>query len=289
MSQGTDAPHPFNQPSADIILRSCDAVDFRVHSLILAQASPFFAGMFELPQPPDNPNVDGSTGKALPVIDLPEEQPIIDLLLRLLYPLPKPTVGTKGVLTAVMKAALKYEMAWPVAYISEKLLATTPHDALQVWAAACAFDLEDVARQAAEVLRTAFANREESPASLVLPEAVSDIDGLGDMPGVSAADYFRLKWFVRAPAHQQPSTLLRPPIREATTVQDPSPPRVFHTDIPFTDIFCYSSRRESPAQPPFLAHQSVLALHSPVLSGRIASARASVPSDGLESDLLHLE
>ncbi|EIW58580.1 uncharacterized protein TRAVEDRAFT_20544 [Trametes versicolor FP-101664 SS1] len=142
MSQGTDAPYPFNQPSAYIILRSSDAVDFRVHSLILTQASPFFAGMFELPQPPDDSN---------------------------------------------------------------------------------------------------------------------------------------------------PSTLLRPPIREATAAQDASPPQVFRTDIPFTDISCYSSHRESPAQAPFLAHQSVLALHSPVLSGRIASARASVPSDGPGSGPLNLE
>ncbi|KAI9064030.1 hypothetical protein FKP32DRAFT_1531144, partial [Trametes sanguinea] len=42
---------PFDQPSADIVIRSSDSVDFHVHTQILAQASPFFATMLSLPQP----------------------------------------------------------------------------------------------------------------------------------------------------------------------------------------------------------------------------------------------
>ena len=42
----TDAQSPFNQPSADITIRTSDHVDFHVHSQILSQASPVFATMF---------------------------------------------------------------------------------------------------------------------------------------------------------------------------------------------------------------------------------------------------
>ena len=60
--------HPFNKPTADVILRSSDDVDFRVHKVILAEASPVFEGMFSIPQPPaetppmapsDTPPVNG--------------------------------------------------------------------------------------------------------------------------------------------------------------------------------------------------------------------------------------
>ncbi|EMD39269.1 hypothetical protein CERSUDRAFT_122690 [Gelatoporia subvermispora B] len=52
----TDPPpkfaHPFTKSSADVIIRSSDGVDFRVHRIVLAEASPVFEGMFSLPQGP---------------------------------------------------------------------------------------------------------------------------------------------------------------------------------------------------------------------------------------------
>ncbi len=41
---------PLHFPDGDVILRSSDGVDFRVHTLILSLASPFFRDMFSLPQ-----------------------------------------------------------------------------------------------------------------------------------------------------------------------------------------------------------------------------------------------
>ncbi|KAJ7781958.1 hypothetical protein DFH07DRAFT_1017868 [Mycena maculata] len=46
-----DTPSPFDDPSTDIIIRSCEGVDFHIHKVLLALASPFFKGMFEIPQP----------------------------------------------------------------------------------------------------------------------------------------------------------------------------------------------------------------------------------------------
>ena len=50
-----DASSPFDRPDADVILRSCDHVDFRFHKSLLSLASPFFCNMFALPQPPSLP------------------------------------------------------------------------------------------------------------------------------------------------------------------------------------------------------------------------------------------
>ncbi|KAM6493131.1 hypothetical protein JOM56_011265 [Amanita muscaria] len=47
----TVAPPPFDDRSADLILRCSDNVDFHVHRSILQLSSPVFASMFSLPQP----------------------------------------------------------------------------------------------------------------------------------------------------------------------------------------------------------------------------------------------
>lgn len=55
-----DAPHPFNDPDgdADIIIRSVDGIDFRVHKLFLSKASHAFRDMFTTPLP--QPSTPGS-------------------------------------------------------------------------------------------------------------------------------------------------------------------------------------------------------------------------------------
>ncbi|KAJ7759154.1 hypothetical protein B0H16DRAFT_1313498 [Mycena metata] len=78
----TEAPPPFDDPSADIIVRSAEGVDFHMHKLLLSLASPFFKEMFELPQPPiDGGEVEGSprlevdnTRDGIPVILMYDDQ-----------------------------------------------------------------------------------------------------------------------------------------------------------------------------------------------------------------------
>ncbi|KAJ7879991.1 hypothetical protein B0H14DRAFT_2708156 [Mycena olivaceomarginata] len=47
----TNASPPFDDPKADIIIRSSENVDFRMYKFLLALASPFFKEMFEVAQP----------------------------------------------------------------------------------------------------------------------------------------------------------------------------------------------------------------------------------------------
>ena len=74
-------PEPFNVPDANLILRSFDSVDFRVHKPVLSMASPFFEDLLSLPQPSDSESVDG-----LPVVRLPEDSELLNSLVSMLYP-----------------------------------------------------------------------------------------------------------------------------------------------------------------------------------------------------------
>ncbi|KDQ56627.1 hypothetical protein JAAARDRAFT_101434, partial [Jaapia argillacea MUCL 33604] len=116
------ASSPFDDSDADIILRSSDNVDFRVHKLILKLHSAFFKTMFGLPQPPPVSQVltlDRSTSRAipsdhkdgLPLLRVTETSSCLHKLLRFCYShLDEPELQTLEDIRIVLDAALKYEM-----------------------------------------------------------------------------------------------------------------------------------------------------------------------------------
>jgi hypothetical protein len=75
-------PETFDVSDTNIIIRSSDLVDFRVHKPVLAMASPFFKELLSLPQPPDGETVDG-----LPVVQLSEDSELLNNLISMLYPI----------------------------------------------------------------------------------------------------------------------------------------------------------------------------------------------------------
>ncbi len=82
INQITPPPPTFDIPDANIIIRSSDLVDFRVHKSVLAMTSPFFKDLLSLPQPSDSESVDG-----LPVVQLPEDSELLNSLVSILYPI----------------------------------------------------------------------------------------------------------------------------------------------------------------------------------------------------------
>ena len=74
---------PLDVPDANLIIRSSDNINFRVHKPLLAMVSPFFRDLLSLPQPSDGEIVDG-----LSVIQLPETSELLNSLLSILYPVP---------------------------------------------------------------------------------------------------------------------------------------------------------------------------------------------------------
>jgi hypothetical protein len=115
-------PLRLNVPDADIIVRSSDQVNFRVHKSLLAMSSPFFEDLLSLPQPPDDEIVDG-----LPVVQLSEDASLLNCLVSLLYPIPPVRPSSYEKVFALLVACQKYDMVSIQSYIrSEIRLGTFP-------------------------------------------------------------------------------------------------------------------------------------------------------------------
>jgi hypothetical protein len=83
INSATSPLKAFDIPDANLIIRSSDFVDFRVHKSVLALTSPFFKDLLSLPQPSDSEIVDG-----IPVVQLPESSELLNSLVSMLYPVP---------------------------------------------------------------------------------------------------------------------------------------------------------------------------------------------------------
>jgi hypothetical protein len=75
-------PETFDVSDTNLIIRSSDLIDFRVHQSILATVSPIFKDLLSLPQPSDGEIVDG-----LPVVRLSENSELLNSLFSILYPI----------------------------------------------------------------------------------------------------------------------------------------------------------------------------------------------------------
>lgn len=73
----------FDVPDANLIIRSSDLVDFRVHKPVLAMVSSVFKDLFSLPQPSDSESDDD-----FPVVKLSEDSEILHSLVSIIYPVP---------------------------------------------------------------------------------------------------------------------------------------------------------------------------------------------------------
>lgn len=149
-------PPPFsNNPSADLILRASDGVDIQVVRAILSAASPIFSDMFIVAQPmvssasaehsTEKPPLDGE----LPVVDMTEDSATLELLLRFCYPVQSPTLRTISDILSVLEAARKYAVDVAEAGCADALCKFAITQPLQVYAIACLYMLEPVARFAA--------------------------------------------------------------------------------------------------------------------------------------------
>jgi hypothetical protein len=100
-------PDGLDMAKADIIIQSCDSINFRVHKLVLSMSSPFFGDMFSLPQPSesDQEHVDG-----LPVVRLSEDADVLKCLLTMLYPIPSVIPNSYNKTLMVLSASQKYDM-----------------------------------------------------------------------------------------------------------------------------------------------------------------------------------
>jgi len=135
----------FGAIDADVILRSADGRDFHVHKSMLSIASPVFRNMFTFPQPPS------SESSPIPVVDVSETGNVLDVFLRCLYPVSKPTVQDFGLLEGLVAAAEKYETDIVLDMVKSWLVLpeNLRSDPLRVYAIACTSSTFDEQAKAA--------------------------------------------------------------------------------------------------------------------------------------------
>ena len=136
----------FGTTDADIILRSASRQEFHTHKCVLSLASPVFRNMLTFPQPSSEP-------LSVPVVDVSETGKVLDVLLRCIYPVPKPIVEDFQLLKGLVAAAEKYEMD-VVLDMAKSWLAIPEilrRDPLYVYVVACASSvLHEQAKVAAQ-------------------------------------------------------------------------------------------------------------------------------------------
>lgn len=150
----TDFP---SLPGADLIIRSSDDADFPVHRAVIGLASPIFKDMFDIPQPL-HIAIDTGLPDGLPVVQVTEKQKTFRYLLLFYYSLVIDDTFEEWErleeAVEILEAALKYEMNALVRHTCSRLLqvaAATPEFTIRVFAIACRFKLEDMARRSAKL------------------------------------------------------------------------------------------------------------------------------------------
>ncbi|KZT21616.1 hypothetical protein NEOLEDRAFT_1139238 [Neolentinus lepideus HHB14362 ss-1] len=153
MSSPSLAPPPFDRESADLIFRTCDDVDFRVHKCILAIVSPLHNDAAEAESFVPNTDYKDRAGgaKNRTVIPVTEDSDVLDKLLRFVYPVVPPSLDTLDELKPVLEAALKYQMDRATDVLRKKLVSRKFLDSepLRVFAIACFHGFEEETRIAA--------------------------------------------------------------------------------------------------------------------------------------------
>lgn len=139
------AHSPFNSISdADLIIRSFDNVEFRILKSIVVQASPKFRKMLLLNQ------VEASKAhSAVQCIAVPEDHVVIDVILRICYPMPNPRLSSFDI-EKVLKAGKKYKMDVVVEFCRQGISDLTVTDPLKAYGLACRCGLIAEAATAAE-------------------------------------------------------------------------------------------------------------------------------------------
>src|SRR6266850_3465091 len=117
----TSLPEPLDVSDANLIIRSSDLVNFRVHKAVLAMASPFFKDLLSLPQPSDSESVDG-----LPVVQLTEDAELLHSLVSILYPVPSVIPDSCEKVLYLLAACQKYDMLKAQSHIRAEVDRSTP-------------------------------------------------------------------------------------------------------------------------------------------------------------------
>ncbi|OSD05470.1 hypothetical protein PYCCODRAFT_1240988 [Trametes coccinea BRFM310] len=258
-----DAPHPFNKPDTDLLLRSSDDVEFRVRSPILIEASPVFESMLSSALP----TTKAVAADSCRTLGLDEDSATIEALLRLCYPVVIDPAFWSGMdakkAEPVLRAAFKYEMELAGSRLVEHINSLAKETPLVVWAIACRLRLEETAAHAAWCSLSTCKLLSSSPPKFD-PE---------DLEGVSAGQYFRLRQYLRAEGKVDEGYRILDPTPEQE-LKSPSPgkqPQPAPIHIPSPDLICLSCDGTV-----FRVRKEPLCAASPVIQTLVMAAERSL-------------
>lgn len=145
-------PSPFDDPDADIIIRTFDNVEFATYKVLLSLASPGFKSAFRLPQPKNAEH--SSNFPDAHVINVAEDSETMERILRFCYPCPieDPILETLEVVVMMIEATRRFEMQEVQSRVLKQLISPrfVEREPLRVFAIACHSELEEEARVAAK-------------------------------------------------------------------------------------------------------------------------------------------
>lgn len=170
----TDATAPFDDPGADVILRSGDHVDFRVYRIVLSLASPVFKSMFTLPTPTVSPTTanrnEDDLRDGLPIIPVSEDAATLDHILRACYPGLGPDINDLDTLFRVLIASEKYEIEALRTMAGLILTIHVEKSPVEAYAVACRFGYSNIVPIAAKAaLAVKFDDLIDSPPGALRP------------------------------------------------------------------------------------------------------------------------
>lgn len=141
----------FENPKADVFLRSSDGTDLLMFSTLLSFASPFFEAMFDLPQS-QSPTNHNEMRDGLPVVQMAESSSSLRLLLRFCHPGHAADLNNLEEIGQVLEPAIKYDMSGVARRVRSMLKAYTFEEPMRVFCIAWHFKLEEETRGAARRL-----------------------------------------------------------------------------------------------------------------------------------------
>ncbi|KAI0765655.1 hypothetical protein BD413DRAFT_164228 [Trametes elegans] len=208
--------------------------------------------------PPLQPTGTGTPRAQVRVLDLPEHSKVVEILLRICYPILNPPLDMPlADIGDTLRAAIRYEMVLPIAILGSHLIVCARDAPIPVWALACRLGLEDVARGAAEHLlaqRTLAVERDE------------------DLRGVTSGQYFRLRefWRVQGKVDERFQLLSAPELlgRPAECCAKRTGPFLRFEELKHCDLVCCASDGLE-----FRVHTAVVSAASAVLRLQIPPPR----------------
>lgn len=166
---------PFNNPSADLILRSSDGVDFRVRKAFMTEVSPVFEDMM----------VVGQTDQGeVPLVRLEEHSRTLEHFLRFVYPVENPKVDTLDDVFALLEAARKYIAEYVLEEARRQFASLAEEQPVRAYAMACS-------------RRWTLETKVAARATLLFPLFDGDSD-IEEFEHITAAAYVRLQRYHRA-------------------------------------------------------------------------------------------